>query len=92
MLNQRLTFSPSVRSHIVHVKIIDDDLFEANIENFTCTLSTNIPRLQLGAQSAIVNITDNDSKQSCNVCTILLTIHLIHSCQNWISKYNVFYE
>ena len=62
MLNQQLTFGPSVRSHIVYVGILDDNFFEANIEKFTCTLSTNVPRLQLGAQSAIVNITDNDSK------------------------------
>ena len=52
-----------MRSHIVHVGILNDDFFEANIETFTCTLSTDVPRLQLGAQSAIVNITDNDSKR-----------------------------
>ena len=66
VLNQQLTFSPSVRSHIVHVGILDDDFLEKDIENFTCTLSVDVPRLQLVTQSAIVNIADNDSKQSCN--------------------------
>ena len=62
MLNQRLIFSHNVSSYKVNVRILDDDFFEEDIENFTCTLSTDVPRLQLVTQSAIVNITDNDSK------------------------------
>ena len=68
ILNQQLTFGPSVSSHTVHVGILDDDSFEENVENFTATLSTNnaIPGLHLGAQLATVNITDNDSEPSYN--------------------------
>ena len=62
ILNQRLTFGPSVSSHTVDVQILDDDSLEENIENFTATLSTNTPTLQLGDQLATVNISDNESK------------------------------
>ena len=62
VLNWRLTFGPSVSSHTVHVRIFDDDSFEKNIENFTATLSTNIPTLQFGDQLATVNISDNESE------------------------------
>ena len=48
VLNQQLTFGPSVSSHAVHVQILDDDSLEEDIENFTATLSTNIPTLQCG--------------------------------------------
>ena len=62
ILNQQLTFDASMSSHTVHVGIVDDDSFEENVEYFTATLSTNIPRLQLGVQLATVNIADNESK------------------------------
>ena len=62
--NQPLTFDPSVRSHVVHVEILDDVRFEKDVENFTATLSTDnvIPRFHLGVQLATVNITDNESE------------------------------
>jgi hypothetical protein len=64
VLNQLLTFGPSVRSHIVRVEILDDVRFEKNVDKFTATLSTDniIPRLHLGVQLATVNINDNDSE------------------------------
>ena len=62
VLNQQLTFGPSVSSHTVHVQILDDDSLEEDIESFTATLSTNIPTLQCGDQLATVNISDNESE------------------------------
>ena len=64
VLNQQLTFGPSVSSHTVHVQIFDDDSLEEDTENFTAILSINniVPRLQLGAQLAIVNVSDNEGE------------------------------
>ena len=97
ILNQQLTFGPSVISHTVHVRILDDDRFEKNIENFTATLSTtnNIPRLHLGAQLATVNITDNESESVLlHAHKYLINYQLSNDCsyQNWISKCTVYCE
>ena len=70
ILNQRLTFGPSVSSHTVHVPILDDDSLEENVENFTATLSTNTPTLQLGDQLATVNISDNESESLYIYCLV----------------------
>lgn len=53
-----------MRSHIVHVEILDDVILEKNVESFTATLSADnvTPRLHLGVRLAIVNITDNESE------------------------------
>ena len=75
ILNQRLTFGPSVSSHTVHVQILDDDSLEENIENFTATLSTNTPTLQLGDQLATVNISDNESE---SLYSVLLSFDSIN--------------
>ena len=61
VLNQQLTFGPSVSSHTVHIQILDDDSFETNTENFTATLSTSVPRLQLGNPLAM-KIADNEGE------------------------------
>ena len=64
ILNQPLTFDPSVRSQVVRVEILDDLILEKNVESFTTTLTTDniIPRLRLGVQLATVSITDNESE------------------------------
>ena len=62
VLNQQLTFSPIVSSHTVHVQILDDSTFEENTENFTATLSTSIPRLQLSNQLVTLKIADNEGE------------------------------
>ena len=62
VLNEQLTFGPSVSSHTVHVQILDDHSLEEDIENFTATPSTNIPTLHCGDQLATVNISDSESE------------------------------
>ena len=97
ILNQQLTFGPSVRSHTVYIQILDDDSFEKNTENFTVTLSTNIaPRFHLGDHLATLNISDNES-ESVTVCLLYIKLSLVcclHncSCRNWISECPVYSE
>ena len=67
VVGQQLFFDPNSTSHVVPVEIIDDDNFEKQTESFSATLSTDVPQLQLNTESAIVNITDNDSESdTCN--------------------------
>ena len=47
-------------SNVIHVRILDDNGFENNIEVFACNLSTNVSLLRV--QSATVNILDNESE------------------------------
>lgn len=60
----QITFGPNTSSLValVYVEIIDDDLFEEEIESFSVALSTQVPRLQLDTGSVTINITDTDSK------------------------------
>ena len=60
--NEHLTFGPNVTTQVIFIKIINDELFEADLENFTVTLSTKVPRLQFDPHLASVTIEDTDSK------------------------------
>ena len=59
---QQLTFGPDVSSLVVPVKIIDDDQFEEEFENFIVNLSTDVTQLLLNVTSAVVTIIDRDSE------------------------------
>ena len=60
--NGYLTFGPNVTTQVIFIEIIDDELFEADLENFTVALSTNVSRLQLHPNLVSVTIEDTDSK------------------------------
>ena len=57
-----LTFGPNVTTQVILVEIIDDELFEEELENFTVALSTSVLRLQLDPYLVSVTIEDTDSK------------------------------
>ena len=76
IVDQQVIFGPSRSSHIIPIEIIDDDGFEEETESFFAILSTDVPRLQLTTESAIVNITDTDSKS--DTCSTHEYIHEMH--------------
>jgi hypothetical protein len=66
---QFFILGPSIiGSHTLSIDIINDDIFEAEFENFAIRLSTlnatELHRLQLGTQRADLTIQDDDSKLS----------------------------
>ena len=63
---RQLTFSPTVNSSMVPVSIINDDVLEDMVENFTASLSSDVPRLVLSPDLATVDIMDDDCKQTAN--------------------------
>ena len=65
--DQFFTFGPRLRSHSLSIEIINDDIFEADFENFLVGLVTNATELnglQFGIQYANLTIQDDDSKLS----------------------------
>ena len=64
--SQTVTFAPSEDSRIVMVPIIDDSIGEG-VEQFSAQLSvpTGQSGVVLGANTATVEITDNNRKSSC---------------------------
>ena len=59
----QLLFNQTVNSRLVQVGIIDDNILEELIENFTATLASTVPRLTLSPDLAVVDIVDDDRKQ-----------------------------
>ena len=66
--DQVFTLGPNIGSHMLSIGIIDDDIFEAEVENFAIQLSilnaTELHGLQLGTQRADLTIQDDDCKLS----------------------------
>ena len=62
----QLIFGPSVSSRLVQVDIMDDNVLEELIENFTAILTSSVPRLALLPDVAMVDILDDDCKQRTN--------------------------
>ena len=62
--SQRITFQPMVTLQTVPVSILDDNSVESVVEQFTVLLSVPAGqrRVGLGADTATVEITDNDGK------------------------------
>ena len=62
--SQRITFQPMVTLQTVPVSILDDNSVESVVEQFTALLSVPAGqrRVGLGADTATVEITDNDGK------------------------------
>lgn len=58
-----VTFSEQEQHIVIPIEIVDDNVFENIIENFTLTLSTDVPHVLL-VNRAVVNIRDNDSKNN----------------------------
>ena len=58
-----LTFGPNVYSHSVPIKIIDDDIFEEDMEIFPVMLIAHSRQVNLTTSVARVHIKDNDSEQ-----------------------------
>ena len=65
---QFFTLGPNKRSHTLSIDIIDDDIFEAEVESFAIWLSTlnatGLHGLRLGTQRADLTIQDDDCKLS----------------------------
>ena len=65
---QNFTLGPNIGSHMLSIDIIDDDIFEAEVENFAIQLSTlnatGLHGLQLGTQRVDLTIQDDDCKLS----------------------------
>ena len=65
---QIFTFGPKIGSHTLSIDIINDTIFEAEVESFAirlCTLNaTGLHRLQLGTRHADLTIQDDDCKLS----------------------------
>ena len=63
---QIFTLGPSIGSHTLSVNITNDDIFEAEVENFAIRLSTlnatGLHGLRLGTQRADLTIQDDDCK------------------------------
>ena len=51
---------------MVQVDIVDDDILEELIENFTAILTSSVPRLTLSPDVATVDILDDDRKHGPN--------------------------
>ena len=66
-----MTFSERRQSIDIPVEIIDDNIFENILETFTLCLSTDVPRVILMNNKAVVTIIDNDSKISVCKCVII---------------------
>ena len=66
--DQIFTLGPNVGSHTLFIDIINDDIFEAEFENFAMYLftlnATGLHGLQLGTQRADLTIQDDDCKLS----------------------------
>lgn len=62
--SQRITFQPMVTLQTVPVSILDDNSVESVVEQFTVLLSVPADqrRVGLGADTATVEITDDDGK------------------------------
>ena len=93
--SERLIFGPGESSQVILIQIADDPLFEEEVENFTVTLSTDVPGLQLSNSIATVSIRDTDSEFKAAVvdrlCIILLSV-IITNISNyyWISHNRVY--
>ena len=65
---QIFTLGPNIGSHMLSINIINDDIFEAEVENFALRLSTlnatGLHGLQLGTRRADLTIQDDDCKLS----------------------------
>ena len=65
---QIFTLGPSIGSHMLAIDIINDDIFEAEVESFAIRLSTlnatGLHGLQLGTERADLMIQDDDCKLS----------------------------
>ena len=65
---QNFTLGPNIGSHTLSIDIINDDIFEAEVESFAIRLSilnaTELHGLQLGTQRADLTIQDDDRKLS----------------------------
>ena len=64
--NRPLTFSSSQPTDSILIDIRDDTIVEANIEQFTASLTVNNalnPGVTLNPSTATVNINDNDGKE-----------------------------
>ena len=64
---QLLTFDPDVRSNLISINIVDDDVYEAKSENLLLALSTSTTGVHL-SNMAELTIQDNDSKLSACPC------------------------
>lgn len=66
--DQIFTLGPNIGSHMLSIDIINDTIFEAEVENFAIWLSildaTGLHGLQLGTQRADLTIQDDDCKLS----------------------------
>ena len=66
--DQVFTLGPNIGSHTLSIDIIDDDIFEAKVENFAIQFSilnaTGLHGLRLGTQCADLMIQDDDGKLS----------------------------
>ena len=66
--DQVFTLGPNIGSHMLSIGIIDDDIFEAEVENFAIQLSilnaTGLHGLRLGTQRVDLIIQDDDCKLS----------------------------
>ena len=66
--SQIFILGPNIGSYTLFVDIINDDIFEAEFENFAMYLSTLSPTglygLKLGTQRTDLTIQDDDSKLS----------------------------
>ena len=58
--NQQLIFSPTVSTLPVRVNILNDNVLEQLTERFTAILSSEVPRLTLLPDKAIVDIFKDD--------------------------------
>ena len=65
--DHQLILTPNVSSQPIVIEPINDNVFEEDVKNFTLFLSTNLQRIQLNHDSAIVSILDDDSKSACCV-------------------------
>lgn len=67
--------SASTGMGTISVTIIDDKVYEKNIESFTVVLSADTCRVQVVNNIATVSITDNDGEPLYHLEQILQLIH-----------------
>lgn len=72
----QLIFNQAVSSMLVQVGIMDDNVLEELIENFTASLTSSVPRLTLLPDVAVVDIIDDDRKQGVKFLLMIWCAHL----------------
>ena len=61
----QLVFSQTTRSMMIQIRIIDDNLLEDVIESFNVSLTSDVPRLELLPNKAVVRIIDDENDCKC---------------------------